>query len=104
MNNSWPFLLTLGGAVLSVGGGIIAWFMALERRMNAMLLIKDHEQICQNANNRTEKAIEALKDTIEDHEKTNREDRQEVRDALNDLNVKVAAIVARSEQRRRNDR
>lgn len=62
----------IGALAVTLLGGGIGWLMRLERRQGTYLTRAEHEQICQDRNDRVEKSIDDLREDMETRHTENR--------------------------------
>lgn len=65
--------IAIGAVAVTILGGGIGWLMRLERRQGTYLTRAEHEQICQDRNDRVEKSIDDLREDMESRHTENRE-------------------------------
>jgi hypothetical protein len=73
-------------------GGIISWFVRLERRLNERLTFKQHKEICDPSKADLNKKLDELKDLIERQSEQSALHRSLIGDSLASIRTQVAVI------------
>jgi phosphohistidine swiveling domain-containing protein len=61
MSDQWPFFAT-------IAGGVLAWFVTLERRLNSKLSLKEHVEICERAQRENMEMLREIKGLVTENE------------------------------------
>ena len=83
------------------GAAIVTWFMRLESRLNNMLTIDMHQNICEKANDDLKESLAEIKDLAKDaiceREKIGDEltsYRRVIGEELTDIKIKLAVLIS----------
>lgn len=91
--------LTEAVALLAAMGGLIAWFMRLESRLNNSMSRKEHEGICEkkhielkDAMKDIQESVNALRGSIEAKESYSSQQRHAMRDQLQKMEIQLVKV------------
>lgn len=73
-------------------GGIIAWFVALEKRLNSRMTRHEHAQICEAHNRTLEKKLDDIVTELKKQNEATAQHRQWVGENLGTIRTQVAIV------------
>lgn len=88
MDTTITWTVVLG--IIATGAAIVTWFMRLESRLNGMLSLERHEEICEKTHKMFKESLTEIRDlALSAHS-----DRGKMGDELTDIKIKLAVLIS----------